>query len=116
VSDKLLLRNALLVDLDPPRVEAGDLRIRGGLIAERAPSLEPLGEAEVDLGGDVLLPGLVNAHTHLYSSLATGMPAPPVAGFEEALEKIWWPLDRSLTLEDVRAASISFARQWQGWV
>src|SRR4051812_2056284 len=28
----------------------------------------------VDCAGRVLLPGLINAHTHLYSTLARGMP------------------------------------------
>ncbi len=33
----LVLQNAVLVDLDPPRVETGGLRIAGGQIVARAP-------------------------------------------------------------------------------
>ncbi len=45
--------------------------------------------------------GLVCAHTHLYSALARGMPAPPVnpANFLQILEQIWWRLDRALDIE-----------------
>jgi len=45
--------------------------------------------------------GLVCAHTHLYSALARGMPAPPrpPRTFPEILELVWWRLDRALDLE-----------------
>ena len=46
-------------------------------------------------------PGLVNAHHHLYSTLARGMPAPPQTptSFPEILEHVWWRLDAALDLE-----------------
>jgi len=46
-------------------------------------------------------PGLVCAHTHLYSALARGMPAPPRTPrtFPEILELVWWRVDRALDLE-----------------
>ncbi|HEV7524902.1 MAG TPA: amidohydrolase family protein [Acidimicrobiia bacterium] len=49
-------------------------------------------------------PGLVCAHTHLYSALALGMPAPPRAPqtFPEILELVWWRVDRALDLEMIR--------------
>ena len=43
-------------------------------------------------------PGFVNAHTHLYSGLASfGMPSPktPPANFVEILKRVWWRLDRA---------------------
>ena len=44
-----------------------------------APSLAAHADEEVlDLDGCLVLPGFVNAHTHLYSALARGMPGPPV--------------------------------------
>jgi len=47
--------------------------------------------------------GLVDAHHHLYSALARGMPAPPrtPTTFPEILELVWWRLDRALDLEMV---------------
>ncbi|MEI7506717.1 MAG: amidohydrolase family protein, partial [Actinomycetes bacterium] len=46
-------------------------------------------------------PGLVCGHHHLYSSLARGMPAPPVqpTKFLEILQQVWWRLDIALDLD-----------------
>src|ERR1700722_5472856 len=48
--------------------------------------------------------GLVCGHHHLYSSLARGMPPPPVqpTDFLSILEQIWWRLDVALDLEMIR--------------
>lgn len=55
-----------------------------------------------------LLPGFVNAHTHLYSGLASlGMPAPAraPAHFVQILERVWWRLDRALDERSLRASA-----------
>lgn len=54
------------------------------------------------------LPGFVCAHTHLYSSLARGMPAPalPPRSFAEILERVWWRLDRALDAEAVELSAL----------
>jgi putative selenium metabolism protein SsnA len=113
----LLFVNALGVTLDPPRVIPCDLRVRDGRVAERAARLAPEpGDEMVDLAGRVLTPGFVCAHTHLYSSLARGMPPPTHAPrcFPEILERVWWPLDRALDAETVtwsaRVGAIEAAR------
>jgi putative selenium metabolism protein SsnA len=56
----------------------------------------------------VVVPGLVNAHTHLYSALARGMPGPatPPRNFVEILERVWWRLDRALDPEAIRASAL----------
>jgi putative selenium metabolism protein SsnA len=103
----ILFRDALLVQLDPPSVTAGDLRVVNGEIAAVGNSLQAQPSDEVvDCGGAVLLPGLVNGHTHLYSALAVGMPAPPQPprSFHEILQFIWWRLDRAHTLESVEVS------------
>jgi len=100
----MLLRNATIATLDPPGVEKASLRIEGERIVERGPSLVPAaGEEVLDLEGALVVPGLVNAHTHLYSALARGMPGPeePPRSFVEILEKVWWRLDRALEEESV---------------
>ncbi len=57
----------------------------------------------VDAGGRLLLPALINCHTHLYSTLARGLvlPGPRPANFPAILKKLWWRLDRALNPEDV---------------
>jgi putative selenium metabolism protein SsnA len=54
------------------------------------------------------LPGFVCAHTHLYSSLARGMPPPIVQphNFIEILERVWWRLDRALDAETVELSAL----------
>lgn len=44
---------------------------------------------------------MICGHHHLYSSLARGMPAPPVAPthFLSILQQVWWRLDVALDLE-----------------
>jgi len=99
-----LFKSALLVNLDPPRVERGDLRIAAGKITERGSALEARADEEIiDLSGKLVMPGMVCAHTHLYSALARGMPAPPrtPTNFKEILELVWWRLDRALDEETI---------------
>jgi putative selenium metabolism protein SsnA len=105
----VLLRGALLASLDPLALEAGDLRIADGRIAQRGQGLLATpGEEVVDAGGALVLPGLVNAHTHLYSALARGLagPAPPPRNFVEVLERVWWRLDRALDEEGVYLSAL----------
>lgn len=102
-----LFRDGTLVELDPPNVRRGDLRVADGRIASVGSNLTlESGEEVVDCGGAVVMPGLVCGHTHLYSALAAGMPAPPrpPENFHEILELIWWRLDRAHDLESVRTS------------
>lgn len=105
----MLLRGATVVTLDPPQAQRADLRVQDGRIAERGAALAPLpGQEVVDLEGAVVLPGLVNAHTHLYSALARGMPGPPSPprSFVEILERVWWRLDRALDEDTVYLSAL----------
>jgi len=105
----MLLKGARLASFDPPRLDEADLRIEGERIAERGQPLAPRsGEDVLELEGAVVMPGLVNAHTHLYSALARGMPgpAPPPRSFVEILERVWWKLDRALDADSVRLSGL----------
>jgi putative selenium metabolism protein SsnA len=105
----MLLKDAQVATLDPPLVERVDLRTDGGRIVARARTLPPLEHEDVlDLQGALVLPGLVNAHTHLYSALARGMPGPPSPprNFLEVLERVWWRLDRALDEETVYLSAL----------
>lgn len=100
-------RDAILVELDPPRVERGSLRVVDDRIAAVGTNaIAVQGDDIVECCGAVLMPGLVNGHTHLYSALAVGMPAPPRTprNFHEILQLIWWRLDRAHTLESIEVS------------
>ncbi len=100
----ILLKNVTVVHLFPPAIESVDLRIQSGHIVALGKTLAPEpGEQIEDLHGRLVLPGLVNAHTHLYSALARGMPGPKNSpqNFLEILQEIWWKLDRALDEESI---------------
>lgn len=54
--------------------------------------------------GQYVMPGNICAHTHFYGAFARGMAIPGSApeDFPEILQKLWWPLDKALTREDIR--------------
>jgi len=100
----LLLKGATIITFDPISIDQVDLRVESGLISERASQLTPGVKDEViDLRDRMIVPGMVCAHTHLYSTLARGMPAPPrqPSNFKEILELVWWRLDRALDDETI---------------
>lgn len=116
----LLLKNGTVLDYYPvdlagaprPLVEAVDLRCEGERVVARGPGLTPSpGDDVIDLQGRTVMPGNVNAHAHLYASLAAGMPAPavPLTTFTDILTEIWWPLDRALDAEAVYLSALAGA-------
>ena len=58
-------------------------------------------DRELDASGKVVMPGLINAHMHFYSTMVRGLgKAKPSKNFREILDNLWWRLDRKLTLDD----------------
>ena len=55
--------NARVVTLDPKLPAASSLRVRDGRIVEVGDALA--GPTQVDLGGAVVVPGIIDAHIHL---------------------------------------------------
>lgn len=101
-----LTGGTVLASLWPPRLEAGDVVIDGSRVASIG--LAPEGTARHDCSGCLIVPGNVCAHTHLYSSLARGMPysLPPPSNFLQILQRIWWRLDRALDEESIRSSAL----------
>src|SRR5436309_3838629 len=64
----------------------------------------------VDANGGLIMPGFLCTHTHFYGAFARGMaiPGEPPRNFPEILERLWWRLDKLLTLEDTRASAEIF--------
>ena len=61
----------------------------------------------VDARGGVIMPGLINAHTHIYSALARGLSINGYnpTNFYEVLDGQWWYIDRNLDLEATKASA-----------
>ena len=108
--ERLVIANGTVVTMGTdPRVLSGhDVVCEGGRVLRIAPhgKVSAEGCRALDATGKVVLPGLINAHTHFYSSLVRGLgKAAPSANFREVLEHLWWRLDRQLTLEDCRVSA-----------
>ncbi len=69
---------------------------------------ERKGLISYDLGGRLVMPGFVNPHSHLYSSLAAGLsPKAPYTDFQGVLDNLWWALDSALDEESVYYSAVS---------
>ncbi len=104
-----------LLDDDFTVLSDGAVAIEGGRIAGVGNASDIAsrfdGAETIDASGKLVMPGLINAHTHLYSALARGLVADiePSSSFTEILEHLWWRLDRALTLDDVRLSAAAGA-------
>ena len=103
---KLITRNEML-----PYVEDGAVAIDGQVIREIGSYAElkaKYPDAEfVDARGGVIMPGLINVHTHIYSGLARGLSINDFnpTNFFEVLDGQWWYIDRHLTLDGTKACA-----------
>jgi len=103
----LLITNGHLATLDDDNrfVENGSVYIEGNRIVAvgdlDASRYSP--DRTIDAGGKLVMPGLINAHHHLYSTFARGFtpPGPTPRNFDENLKSLWWKLDAALNEEDV---------------
>lgn len=68
----LTLKSANLMDVDAGElVGARNVHIEGGLIREISQGAVSKGDVEIDLDGQVLMPGLCDAHVHVTASTAS---------------------------------------------
>lgn len=103
----LLIGNGRLITKDKENAyyENGAVVIQDGIIKEvGAYSVlkEKYATAKfVDAKGKVIMPGMINAHMHIYSAFARGMSldGPVSKDFGDILKNLWWRLDKALTME-----------------
>ena len=110
----ILLANGKLITRDPEGVgylPDGGVVTEGSRIVEVGKTADlklKYPQAEfVDARGGVIMPGLINAHTHIYSALARGLSIDGFSptNFFEVLDGQWWYIDRNLDLEATRASA-----------
>lgn len=113
MSSDLLITDATVVSGESPdRLLPGSaLLLKDGTIASIGPTADLRARhssaQQLSANGRLVMPGNICAHTHFYGAFARGMAIPGAApeAFPAILDKLWWPLDKALDLDDVRASA-----------
>ncbi|HET9906403.1 MAG TPA: putative aminohydrolase SsnA [Anaerolineales bacterium] len=92
--NRVLEDHAILIENDRIREIGRTTELRA-----RYPQIQVM-----DARGQYVMPGSICAHTHFYGAYARGMAIPGTAprDFPEILNRLWWPLDRSLDQESIQ--------------
>ena len=109
----LLIGNGRVITRDPENPY-----LQNGAVVTEGAKIKAVGDCDalkkaypdaqfVDAAGGIIMPGLINAHTHIYSGLARGLAVSGYnpANFLEILEGMWWNIDRHLTLDGTKASA-----------
>ncbi|HWQ83243.1 MAG TPA: putative aminohydrolase SsnA [Anaerolineales bacterium] len=108
-----LITNGILITWERENrvLESQAVYLKEDRIAEIGPQADLLArypDAEVlDAHGQYVMPGNICAHTHFYGAFSRGMGIPGAApkDFPDILRKLWWPLDKALDMDAVRASA-----------
>lgn len=106
----ILVGNGIVItqDNNNPIINNGAIVIKDNIIVEvggyNALKSKYNNYEFVDAKGKVIMPGIINNHHHIYSAFARGMDnkEAPSNNFVEILERLWWKMDKKLTLEDTK--------------
>lgn len=110
----MLITHGTLVTWQEPNQVLPDhaVYIEQDLVRAVGPSAElearyPQAE-RLDARGQLVMPGNICAHTHFYGAYARGMaiPGPAPENFPQILQRLWWPLDKALDADSVRASAL----------
>ncbi|MDX9952635.1 MAG: amidohydrolase [Anaerolineae bacterium] len=99
----LLIENVTLVTMNAQRevLTGASLAVTGERIAAIGATSDLRsqfpGAESLDGRGKVVLPGLINAHTHIAMSLQKGI----TLAVPEGIYRVMWPVERTLTAEDI---------------
>lgn len=105
----MILKNGRIItqDKNRPYIENGAVVIKNNKIVAVDTTENILNrycdEKIIDVDGQIIMPGFINTHHHIYSAFARGMilSGKPNKNFLEILENLWWKIDKKLTLEDL---------------
>lgn len=108
------LKNATFIHWETLEFSQADIWVEegesGGLLF--SPPAQVKGRIEeIDCSGLLVTRSLANAHHHIYSALARGMPmkGPAPRDFHEKLKYLWWKLDYALDAEMIRYSALATA-------
>jgi len=105
MASRILIENGTIITFGASCqvLEGQSLLLEGDRITRIAPkgTIQGPFDRVLDATHKVVMPGLVNAHMHFYSTMVRGLgKAAPSNSFQEVLENLWWRLDKKLTMED----------------
>ena len=106
----LLIGNGRVITRDDahPFIENGAVACDGRLIVEvgdyaALKAKYPTADF-IDAKGGIIMPGMINAHNHIYSAMSRGIAIKGYnpKGFLDILDGMWWTIDRNLSLKGTR--------------
>lgn len=106
----LIIKNGLIVTGAGRIIPNGTIVVEGNRIEEIGKSVRAKRAAEViDARGKLVMPGLICSHSHMYGAFARGMALKDESpsNFLQILERLWWKLDKKLSLKDVYLSACS---------
>ncbi len=111
----MIITNGKIVTWGEPNeiLEDKALLIEDGLIREIGNDVDLKaahpGEEILDAQGQIVMPGLICAHTHFYGAFSRGMaiPGEPSRNFQEILANLWWKLDKGLDEDGVKYSALA---------
>jgi putative selenium metabolism protein SsnA len=110
----VLVKDGIIVTMDPRRRILSDhsILIEDGKFRAIGKTSDIMrewkAEEVIDASGGIVMPGLICSHTHLYGMLLRGatLDIAPPSDFTQILQRIWWPVDESLTFDDAYASAL----------
>lgn len=113
MTGEILIENGVVITMNSAAEILADssLLIDGPTIAAIGPRADLRrrypGALRIDAAGKAVLPGLINAHTHVAMSLQKGT----TLAVPNGLYRIMWPIEKSLTAADVYTGALAGAAE-----
>ncbi|MFH1306969.1 MAG: amidohydrolase [Candidatus Micrarchaeota archaeon] len=102
---EIVLKNAIILSPDAPySFSRSDVLISNNKINKIKKSINAKGAEKTDCTGKILLPGLINAHTHAPMSLLRGVGDD--LQLNEWMKKEMWPREKKLSPSDIKTGAL----------
>jgi len=102
----ILIKDGYVITMDPKRrvFERGSVAIDGDKIVAVGKDVKEKADVVIDAKGKVVLPGLINAHTHLSMTLLRGVADD--MELDPWLKTRIWPIEKHLRAEDCHVGAL----------
>jgi 5-methylthioadenosine/S-adenosylhomocysteine deaminase len=106
--DRLLLRDGIVIAVEPsPHARPADVLVEHGRILAVGPGLPAVGATVIDASGQLVVPGFVDTHRHLWQTVLRGIATDvDLAGYMSLVQR---RLARRVRPEDVYAGTLAGA-------